>query len=410
MSAAGLVSAARDFATASHRRIDHRRKYSKQPYEVHLKAVAELVATVTDDPATIAAAWLHDVVEDTAVTFADVEAAFGADVMSLVKDLTDVSRPTDGNRAVRKAIDRAHLATASPRAQTVKLADLCDNAVDICAADPRFGRVFLDEMEALLAVLGQGDARLMERAQRVLQKCRAGLRKKPDQPGEIARLMNGAPAHELQAVSRQMHAFTVADLARPLSDADEAQLGELDAAQVLNAADSLSTMVHVLTRYDKAYVRRDAAIREVVERHDLERPIGRMWLFGFITLVEMEFTRRIAAGWPDGAWEELLSKGRLEKARLLQQERERRGYTVELLQCLQLSDKAAILLQAPNALIQWGFSSKSAAQAAARDLEALRNDLAHAQALVDRHWHQIARLCQRFDEGLREGAGQPAGA
>jgi (p)ppGpp synthase/HD superfamily hydrolase len=120
------------FATQAHQRIDHRRKYSQQPYDVHLGAVAELVATVSDDAEMLAAAWLHDIVEDTPVTLEEVEREFGPGVASLVKELTDVSRPGDGNRAARKAIDRGHLAIASPRAKTIKLADLCDNARDIC--------------------------------------------------------------------------------------------------------------------------------------------------------------------------------------------------------------------------------------------------------------------------------------
>ena len=159
-----LVARARAFAIREHRRIDHRRKYSNQPYDVHLEAVAKLVAEVTDDPEMIAAAWLHDVVEDTPMTRDDVEREFGSAVARLVDELTDVSRPGDGNRAVRKAIDRAHLAAASPRAKTVKLADLTDNARDICRHDAAFGRVYLAEMEALLAVLGEGDARLMAKA------------------------------------------------------------------------------------------------------------------------------------------------------------------------------------------------------------------------------------------------------
>src|SRR5690242_10154745 len=159
-----LVARARAFAIREHRRIDHRRKYSKQPYDVHLAAVADLVADVTEDAEMIAAAWLHDVVEDTPVTLDDVAREFGPAVARLVDELTDVSRPGDGNRAARKAIDRAHLAAASPRAKTVKLADLCHNVEDICRHDAGFGRVFLAEMEALLAVLGEGDAKLMVRA------------------------------------------------------------------------------------------------------------------------------------------------------------------------------------------------------------------------------------------------------
>jgi (p)ppGpp synthase/HD superfamily hydrolase len=111
-----LVVRARAFAIREHRRIDHRRKYSKQPYDVHLRAVADIVASVTDDPEMIATAWLHDVVEDTPTTLNDVEREFGNVVAQLVDELTDVSRPGDGNRAARKAIDRAHLAAASSRA------------------------------------------------------------------------------------------------------------------------------------------------------------------------------------------------------------------------------------------------------------------------------------------------------
>ena len=50
-----LVQRAREFAQGAHRRIDHRRKHSGQPYDVHLKAVADLVASVSDEVQTIAA-------------------------------------------------------------------------------------------------------------------------------------------------------------------------------------------------------------------------------------------------------------------------------------------------------------------------------------------------------------------
>jgi len=48
------------------------------------------VASVSDDEALIAAAWLHDTVEETPATFEDLEREFGADVMQLVNELMDV--------------------------------------------------------------------------------------------------------------------------------------------------------------------------------------------------------------------------------------------------------------------------------------------------------------------------------
>lgn len=72
-----LVRRASRYATEAHSRSNHRRKYSLDPYDVHLRDVAAIVASATDDPEMIAAAWLHDVVEDTPASFVDVEREFG---------------------------------------------------------------------------------------------------------------------------------------------------------------------------------------------------------------------------------------------------------------------------------------------------------------------------------------------
>ncbi len=173
-----FVSRARAFAEAAHRKKDQRRKYSGEPYEVHLIDVAAIVATVTQDERTLAAAYLHDVVEDTDVTLAEVEAEFGPEVAELVENLTDISRPQDGNRTRRKELDRQHLAQARPEAKTVKLADIISNAPDIAKHDAGFGRVYVKEAEALLTVLKEGDSTLYQRAERTLQECWDIMRQK----------------------------------------------------------------------------------------------------------------------------------------------------------------------------------------------------------------------------------------
>ena len=73
MSERDIIKRASLYATQAHQRIDHRRKYSNQSYDVHLRSVAEIVASVTSDAEMIAAAWLHDTVEDTPATFHDTE-------------------------------------------------------------------------------------------------------------------------------------------------------------------------------------------------------------------------------------------------------------------------------------------------------------------------------------------------
>jgi (p)ppGpp synthase/HD superfamily hydrolase len=147
------------YATEAHK--GQVRKYTGEPYIEHPKAVADIVRGVRHTPAMIAAAYLHDVVEDTPIPLTDIRLAFGEDVAGLVYWLTDKSRPSDGNRAARKAIDRLHIAAAPPNAQTIKLADMIDNTSSIAERDPSFWVVYRKEKLALLEVLDKGDAGLL---------------------------------------------------------------------------------------------------------------------------------------------------------------------------------------------------------------------------------------------------------
>ena len=167
MKMSNLVQKAKEFATCAHE--GHVRKYTGVPYIVHPIEVMEIVRTVKHDDTMLAAALLHDVVEDTDCTLDDIRAEFGDDVASLVADLTDVSKLEDGNRETRKAKDREHSAGASPAAQTVKLADLISNSVDIIKNDPSFAKIYMVEKFLLLGVLTNGDSILFERAIKLVE-------------------------------------------------------------------------------------------------------------------------------------------------------------------------------------------------------------------------------------------------
>ncbi|KVQ85590.1 hypothetical protein WK07_04675 [Burkholderia multivorans] len=164
-----IVEKARIFATAAHAAVDQRRKYTGEPYINHPKEVASIVESVGGTPEMLAAAWLHDVVEDTGVTLAVIEQEFGAYVASIVEQLTDISRPEDGNREERKRIDRLHTAQAWPTTKTVKLADLISNSRSIVERDPTFAAVYLREKRLLLDVLRDGDHRLWMEANSIVE-------------------------------------------------------------------------------------------------------------------------------------------------------------------------------------------------------------------------------------------------
>ena len=145
-----IIDTALIFATAAHGAVGQRRKYTDEDYIVHPIRVANIVRSYDGSVEQIAAAYLHDVLEDTLVEHYMICDVFGSKVAKLVLELTDISKPSDGNRATRKAIDREHFINASEEAQFVKCADIIDNSSDLAVNDPSFYKVYRDEVILLL--------------------------------------------------------------------------------------------------------------------------------------------------------------------------------------------------------------------------------------------------------------------
>lgn len=165
-----LMDRAALYSRAAHQAVGQQRKYTGEPYWHHPAAVAELVAQVAGaSEEMIAAAYLHDVVEDTSVTLDDIMFEFGVVVSGYVLELTDYYvDPEMGNRAHRKALERERLTHISPQAQTIKYADLIDNTRSIVVRDPGFAKVYMAEKQALLDVMQAGDIRLYAQAKALL--------------------------------------------------------------------------------------------------------------------------------------------------------------------------------------------------------------------------------------------------
>ncbi|MFO1037719.1 MAG: HD domain-containing protein [Geminicoccaceae bacterium] len=135
-SAAATMLLSRAFLFAAERHQHQRRKGdAAEPYVNHLAEVAALVAEATEgsDPGLVAAALLHDVVEDTATTRAEVAATFGEDVAGLVAEVTDdKSLP----KAERKRRQVEHAPSKSRRAKMLKLADKTSNLRALAQSPP----------------------------------------------------------------------------------------------------------------------------------------------------------------------------------------------------------------------------------------------------------------------------------
>jgi len=122
-----------------------------------------------------------------------------------------------------------------------------------------------------------------------------------------------------------------------------------------------------------------------------------MWLFGMITLSEMIYMNLIRKYFPNNSWLKHVSEGRLAKAKGIHAERLRRNLHSNLLECLQLSDKGQILIDRQETLEILGFDSRRTAKRVLKELESLRNHLAHTQDIATHDWAQIARMTRRLE-------------
>ena len=118
----------RAFVTAENAHQGQLRK-SGEPYITHPVAVAEILVEFGLDPATIAAALLHDTVEDTSYSSELLRQDFGDEVASLVDGVTKLDRLTYGPTAEAETVRKMVVAMAKDiRVLVIKLADRLHNA------------------------------------------------------------------------------------------------------------------------------------------------------------------------------------------------------------------------------------------------------------------------------------------
>ena len=175
-----LVLKAREFAREAHK--DQLRRYTGDPYYLHLEEVAGMVAVAGLSQEAIAAAWLHDTIEDQSVSTLSLLRQFGKETTKLVVALTDTPAGPGLNREKRKAMDRDRLARASAEAQSIKCADLISNTSSIVKHDPDFAKVYLPEKRAILEALTRAHPKLLAMAWASLRRAEDDLLQKALSP------------------------------------------------------------------------------------------------------------------------------------------------------------------------------------------------------------------------------------
>jgi hypothetical protein len=217
---------------------------------------------------------------------------------------------------------------------------------------------------------------------------------------DVGRFLDGAN-YDVGGVRRGGHVWGFAARPLPPDGPVGAAATPIDAAAVLPESAPLLAAVTALGDGPRVFVTAFGRVAGIVTRDDLLKPAVRMWLFGIVTVVEMRYARLIERAYPDGAWRQHLSAGRVAKAEELRAERKRRGQDVSLLDCLQLSDKGQVVAKDERLRALTIFPSRGKAEEGNKMLEGLRNSLAHAQDIVSCDWAAIVRLAHELDRVLK---------
>ncbi len=177
-----------------------------------------------------------------------------------------------------------------------------------------------------------------------------------------------------------------------------------DDAPILEAIERLADRRFLL-------VERHGGVGAIVTRSDLHKHPVRMWLFGLVSLVEMELVDFIRWRHPNDEWRDLIKPRRLAYAEKLHHGRREADLDLDLVDCLQFADKRDIVLADPESLYGWGVGSKTVAERTLHHLEMLRDVLAHAQPIGAEEWAELGGLARRahavieaIEKAMAEGA------
>ena len=178
MSDTSRLLQALSFSAEKHRN-QRRKDRGASPYINHPIEVATVLATVggVTDITTLAAAVLHDTIEDTATTGEELEQRFGREVRLLVEEMTDDKRLP---KAERKRLQVEHARGTSHRAKLIKLGDKICNVRDVTHAPPadwsvERRREYLDWTQQVVAGCRGASAALERHYDQVLAEGRKAL-------------------------------------------------------------------------------------------------------------------------------------------------------------------------------------------------------------------------------------------
>jgi hypothetical protein len=170
--------------------------------------------------------------------------------------------------------------------------------------------------------------------------------------------------------------------------------------EVLAESEPLSSAIQGLRHRSELFITVLGQVGGIVTKGDLQKVPVRLWLFGVISLIEMQMLRLIRERFPHGTCMSLLKTPRVKAAKRIFAARKQRNEEADVSDfsdCLQIHDKATILLQDSELRALARFSTPEIGQNFFKQLTPLRNALAHGNDILKDRWPALVDLAQEAE-------------
>lgn len=188
-------------------------------------------------------------------------------------------------------------------------------------------------------------------------------------------------------------------------DLGEGQLSNyfkvFDQCEILPDTATIPEVLNVVFCFKHGFISSFGEIAGIITRGDLQKMPIRMWLFSLISLIEMQMLRIIRERFSEDSWEKLILPKRKTQAQGIYDKRKYKHEEIDLVDCLQFCDKRTIISKTEDLLEKLQTDKKKFCKLL-KELEQLRNDLAHAQDIITANWPSIINLLKEAEVLLKK--------
>lgn len=208
----------------------------------------------------------------------------------------------------------------------------------------------------------------------------------------------GVKDDESQTIKRFVRASALIDGGTVGAHAEAIEVDDL-----ISDATPLAQIFPILGTRAFSFVLAGGAVSGIVTRADLNKPAARIYLFALISLFEMHLVFWIRQELGQN-WLEHLKQDRIDDAKKLFQQRREKGQELDLCECLQICDKAAVVMSNKRLRELLGIDSKTAGGKRFRRIQNLRDLLAHGQAnlIEGTSWEELSQIVVWIERALEK--------